>query len=636
MGKNNAAVRIQDDLYQHVNGEWIKDAVIPGDKPATGSFYLLNDDVEKQLMEDFSRFASGEKTPDIPIIEDAVRLYRKAMDVEARGKAAMKPLFPLLETIKSIRSIAEFNEKIPALLYSHVVFPFEIDVMEDWKDTSRYCFSIMDPGLILPDPTYYDKAVTKWYMLRLYKKMASAMLKLSPLSKKEQKQYLKDTIAFDDLLRRKALTRRESADYYKLYNPRPVREVCDLLAPFDLAGLLEQLYGADAPEEIILANPRFVEAFKDMFNEKTFSRFIHWCYVNTIFECAPALSTEIYEISQQCIHKLTGTKEMPPIDKQAYRLVSDLYDQPVGVYYGQTYFGEAAKEDVISMVKKIIASYEHRIRNNAFLAEETKEKAIVKLSAIKIKMGYPDTFDPFFDTLKVSEEDSFFEAMEKLSSLRKKHRLERLNRPTDRGEWQMPGHMVNACYDPSKNDITFPAAILQKPFYSLEQKTEENLGGIGAVIGHEISHAFDNNGARFDENGNLCDWWKEEDFKMFEELTKKMTEQFDGIPYHGGKVNGGLVVSENIADNGGMAVTIEIMHQLDDPDFQAYFLNWAKIWRMKAKEGYIKLLLTMDVHSPAELRANMQPRNFSEWYEAFDVQPTDKMYIPENKRVVIW
>ena len=260
----------------------------------------------------------------------------------------------------------------------------------------------------------------------------------------------------------------------------------------------------------------------------------------------------------------------------------------------------------------------------------------MKLSAIKIKMGYPDTFDPFFDTLKVSEEDSFFEAMEKLSSLRKKHRLERLNRPTDRGEWQMPGHMVNACYDPSKNDITFPAAILQKPFYSLEQKTEENLGGIGAVIGHEISHAFDNNGARFDENGNLCDWWKEEDFKMFEELTKNMTEQFDGIPYHGGKVNGGLVVSENIADNGGMAVTIEIMHQLDDPDFQAYFLNWAKIWRMKAKEGYIKLLLTMDVHSPAELRANMQPRNFSEWYEAFDVQPTDKMYIPENKRVVIW
>lgn len=636
MGKNNAAVRIQDDLYQHVNGEWIKDAVIPGDKPATGSFYLLNDDVEKQLMEDFSRFASGEKTPDIPIIEDAVRLYRKAMDVEARGKAAMKPLFPLLETIKSIRSIAEFNEKIPALLYSHVVFPFEIEVMEDWKDTSRYCFSIMDPGLILPDPTYYDKAVTKWYMLRLYKKMASAMLKLSPLSKKEQKQYLKDTIAFDDLLRRKALTRRESADYYKLYNPRPVREVCDLLAPFDLAGLLEQLYGADAPEEIILANPRFVEAFKDMFNEKTFSQFIHWCYVNTIFECAPALSAEIYEISRQGINKLMGIKEMPPIDKQAYRLVSDLYDQPVGVYYGQTYFGEAAKEDVISMVKKIIASYEHRIRNNAFLAEETKEKAIVKLSAIKIKMGYPDTFDPFFDTLKVSEEDSFFEAMEKLSSLRKKHRLERLNRPTDRGEWQMPGHMVNACYDPSKNDITFPAAILQKPFYSLAQKAEENLGGIGAVIGHEISHAFDNNGARFDENGNLCDWWKEEDFKMFEELTKNMTEQFDGIPYHGGKVNGGLVVSENIADNGGMAVTIEIMHQLDDPDFQAYFLNWAKIWRMKAKEGYIKLLLTMDVHSPAELRANMQPRNFSEWYEAFDVQPTDKMYIPENKRVVIW
>ncbi len=200
----------------------------------------------------------------------------------------------------------------------------------------------------------------------------------------------------------------------------------------------------------------------------------------------------------------------------------------------------------------------------------------------------------------------------------------------------MPGHMVNACYDPSCNDITFPAAILQKPFYALSQSVSENLGGIGAVIGHEISHAFDNNGAQFDEKGNLSNWWTENDYEAFKTLTQEMTEQFDGIPFHGGKVNGELVVSENIADNGGMAVTIEIMHSLKDPDFAAYFMNWGRVWCRKAKEEFTRLLLSIDVHSPAELRANMMPRNFSEWYETFGVTAEDGMYLAPEKRIVIW
>lgn len=636
MSKEKETVRIQDDLYQHVNGEWIKKAVIPADKPMTGGFSSLYDDVEKLLMNDCAKFASGEEKPDIPIIEDAVRLYKKALDVKARGDAGMEPLYPLLDKIKSITSVEDFNGKNVELLYDRVPFPFDIEVIEDWKDTSHHCLILSDANLILPDTTYYDKKITRHYMLSLYRKMAAAILKFAPLSGREQKQYLKDTIAFDDLIRRKALSQREMADYYKMYNPRDTKEVCGLLAPFDLAGLLEKLYGDGVPETLILANPRYVEDFKEIFSEKTFSLFLHWCYVKTIFQYAPALSAEIYRISQQAMHKLTGVKEMPSIEKQAARLVSSVYDQPIGVYYGRRYFGEEAKKDVTSMVKEIIETYGQRIRRNEILADETKEKAILKLSSMRIKMGYPDEYDPFFDTLKVSDDDSYFDTMDKIYRLEKKHHLEKLNKPTDPDEWQMPGHMVNACYDPFRNDITFPAAILQKPFYSVEQKKEENLGGIGAVIGHEISHAFDNNGSHFDEKGNLFDWWKKEDFETFEKKTQDMTAQFDGIPYHGGKVNGGLVVSENIADNGGMAVTLEIMHRLENPDFQAYFINWARIWCTKAKEGYIKLLLTMDVHSPQELRANMQPRNFSEWYDTFGVQPTDQMYIPEDKRIMIW
>ena len=349
-----------------------------------------------------------------------------------------------------------------------------------------------------------------------------------------------------------------------------------------------------------------------------------------------SLSTDLKKLGNTYRRILTGVAEDPVIEKEAYQVVGRVFAEPIGVYYGRKYFGEEAKKDVVSLVHQIIDTYKDRVRKNSFLEESTKEKAILKLSTIAVKMGYPDVIDPFYKELKVNEEDSYFEAMQKLMKAKIRHNLEDLTKPVDRNKWAMPGHMVNACYNPSANDITFPAAILQKPFYSIHQSVSENLGGIGAVIGHEISHAFDNNGAHFDENGNLFDWWKESDFKAFKELTNGMIKQFDGIPFHGGKVNGELVVSENIADNGGMGVTIEIMHKLDKPDFKAYFINWAKVWCMKAKEEYINLLLASDVHSPAELRANMQVRNFDEWYETFDVKETDKMFIPKEKRISIW
>ena len=273
---------------------------------------------------------------------------------------------------------------------------------------------------------------------------------------------------------------------------------------------------------------------------------------------------------------------------------------------------------------------------NTFLKESTKKEAIQKLSTLEIKMGFPDEIKEIWSKLVFDEKDSLFDVVRQLSEIRRKDSFEKLYKPVDRTEWPMPAHMVNACYNPMCNDVTFPAAILQKPYYSLHQSVSENLGGIGAVIGHEISHAFDNNGANFDEFGNLKNWWTEDDFAAFKALTKGMIEQFDGIEFHGGKINGELVVSENIADNGGMAVTLEIMHTLPDPDYRAYFVNWARVWCLKAKEEFIRLQLSNDVHSPNELRTNMPPRNFGEWYEAFGVTETDRMYIAPEKRITIW
>lgn len=630
-------VRIQDDLYEVVNGEWLKTAVIPDDRPTTGGFSTLAQNVEKIMMEDFKAFAEGKKTSDIPEMRYAISLYKKIMDEKRRNEEGIKPVLPLLEKINSLKSVDDLNNVAAEFMLEGVALPAEMDVTSDMEDATKHSFIILGPSIILPDTTYYaDDNEAGKKLLGVYKDMAEKIMKFSPLSAEEQNLYIEDTLKFDALIAKKVKSQLEWSEYYKNNNPMSVDEVAKYVAPFDLKKLLNDLYGDKAPTTIVVYDPKAIKEMNGYFNAENFNLYKHWLYVKTLIKSTACLSMELKTLGTTFRRTLTGVVSDPVLEKEAYQIASMMYSEPVGVYYGRTYFGEEAKKDVVSLVEKIIETYKLRMKKNTFLAEQTKEKAIKKLSTIVIKMGYPDEIREIWSKLVFDENDSFFEAMRKIGAVRTKDELDKLHKPVDRTEWVMPGHMVNACYNPSSNDITFPAAILQKPFYALSQSVSENLGGIGAVIGHEISHAFDNNGANFDENGNLKNWWLDEDFKAFKELTKGMIEQFDGIEFHGGKVSGELTVSENIADNGGMGVTLEIMHTLDNADFKEYFMNWARVWCQKAKEEYIQLLLASDVHSPAVLRANMAPRNFNEWYEAFDVTEKDQMYIAPDKRISIW
>ena len=634
---SDTKVRIQDDLYQAVNGEWMETAVIPDDKPATGGFMDLDEGVEKIMMEDFRAFADGKKSTDIPEMRYAVSLYKKALDTARRNAEGIEPLLPTLEKLRGIKSVGELNTSAKELLYAGIDLPIQMDVTADMGDATKHAFIVLGPDTILPDVTYYaeDNAAGK-QLLAVYSDMAAKLLAYAPLTEDERKQYLEDTLAFDALVAKKVKSALEWSEYYKCHNPMSADEVAGQVKPFDIKKLLGDLYGDKAPETLVVYDPRAIKEMNGYFSTETFEIYKHWAYVKALVKGSAYLSEELSSLGKAYKRALQGVDADPSPEKQAYRLVSQMYSEPVGVYYGRTYFGEEAKKDVVDMVKKIIETYKLRVKKNTFLAEATKEQAIKKLSTIEIKMGYPDGIKEFWSKLVFDEDASYFGAVQALSAVRVEDSLSKALKPVDRTEWLMPGHMVNACYNPSSNDITFPAAILQKPFYSLKQSVSENLGGIGAVIGHEISHAFDNNGANFDENGNLKNWWTEDDFAAFRELTKDMTEQYDGIEYHGGKVNGELVVSENIADNGGMAVTLEIMRGLPAPDYRAYFINWARVWCMKAREEYIQLLLTNDVHSPSELRANMTPRNFDEWYSAFGVTAEDKMYVAPEKRISIW
>ena len=627
-------VRIQDDLYEYVNGEWLEKAIIPDDRPTIGGFANLAEDVEKIMMNDFKDFKAGTKHSDINGMCDAIKLYNKIMDTDTRNALGIKPLMPLLDKIKAIDSLEKLNDNLLFFTENNIPLPVDFGVDANMQDATANCFIIQGPSIILPDTTYYGNE-TGDKLLAVYKDMALKLLAYTNLTSDEQEEYINDTLAFDALVASQVKSMLEWADYVKNHNPMPLDEVCNYLQPLAFKKLLTAIYD-NLPQELIVYDPKAIKNMNMYFNNDTFKQYIHWAYVKTLLANANKLSQEMTAISTTYRRCIMGIDSDPILEKQAYQIASSVYSEPCGIYYGRTYFGEEAKKDIISLVKKIIDTYKDRIAHNNFLEEATKQKAILKLSTINIKMGYPDDVRAIYKEMIIDDNDNYFEAMNKINKIKIHHNLNKLYKPVDKNEWQMPGHMVNACYDPSRNDITFPAAILQKPFYALSQSVSENLGGIGTVIAHEISHAFDNNGAHFDENGNLFNWWSENDSKAFKELTNKMIKQWDGIPFGNTSVNGELVVSENIADNGGMAVTLQIMHTIEDPDFKAYFINWAKIWCQKAKDEYIDFLLKNDVHSPCKLRANIQVRNFKEWYDTFDVTDNDQMYIKEEDRIIIW
>ena len=631
------SVRVQDDLFQYVNGAWLKDAVIPADRPTCGGFAELSKNVEQILTDDLKAFLSFEKPMPNEHLTKTVKLFAKALDMKRRDEEGIRPLLADLNLVAALRDIDDLNDRLPRLLMQGIPLPFQLSVDADMKQTKRRAVYIQGPSLILPDTSYYQEGNPAGKaLLGVYSEMADLLLQKLPLSAKERAYIIDKALSYENAMAKIVKSQEEWADYVNNYNPYPTDVVAEKLFPIDLKGMLIKLYENHDIPQIIVADPRWMDHMAEALEETGFEAYKFWAYLHILVDGASYTSEEARQIAGMLRKAMYGIKELPSIERQAYQLSTGAFSEPVGIYYGETYFGKEAKEDVIRIVKQIVETYQKRIEINDFLDEDTKKTAIKKLSTMAIKMGYPDKADPRYDLYAVNDDDSLYETLSKIAVIRRKDEFSKLFVPTDRDLWPMPGHMVNACYNPYNNDITFPAAILQKPFYGLDLKEEENLGGIGAVIGHEISHAFDNNGAQCDEYGNLNNWWTEDDFVEFQKRTQAMIEQFDGMPFAGGEVNGTLVVSENIADNGGMAVTLEIMSGKENADYQAYFQNWARVWCQKAKPEYQQMLLKVDVHSPTKLRANVQPRNFDEWYTAFDVKETDQMYIPEDKRIHIW
>ena len=627
-------IRIQDDLYTYVNQAKLDELVIPDDMPVAGGFAALAQDVEKLMIGEFSTMSQNASYPN-EHMERACKLFALAKDVKRKKKHGIKPALKNLAILKKLGTLRSFNLHTKELMFKGISLPVGIMVEPNMKDTVHHCVMIQGPGVILPDASYYKNEQQRDQLLGLWSNFAKQVLAIAGHSEEEIELLIKDTLAFDALVAKFVKTSEEWSEYTKIYNPMKTGRVAGMVKPLNLKKLLTDLFGS-VPEEIIVAEPRFFKNFKEVFNAETFDAYKHWAYVTTLMGSCSLLSEELRDLGGGFYRALSGTAAMSSAEKFAYQLASGLYHEPVGLYYGEKYFGEEAKKDITDIVKQIVATYQKRIANNDILEEATKEKAILKLSKMGLKLAYPDRVEEIYNKLVFDESKSLFDIVSSLKQIRLADNFSKLDKEVDRTHWAMPGHMVNACYDPFVNDITFPAAILQPPFYSINQTRSENLGGIGAVIGHEISHAFDSNGAKCDEMGNLNNWWTKADERKFNKKVNAMIKQFDGIELPWGVCNGKFTVSENIADNGGMAVTLDIMSGSENVSFEEYFSNWAKVWCLKAKPEYQALLLQVDVHGPSYLRANMPPRNFPEWYAAFNVKKSDGMYLAPSKRVVIW
>ncbi len=629
-------IRIQDDLYNFVNGETLEKLVIPDDKPAAGGFQDLADGVEKIMMDEFATMTENKSYPNVHL-ERACMLYAIAKDADRKAAHGITPALKNLAIIDEIKTAEDFSRLFKTLSLRGIPTPLSIGVDTDMKNTKQRLAYIQGAGVILPDASYYkpEMEAQKTQILGIWTNVAKAVMAQTDLAPEAQEQYVNDALAFDAILGGLVKTREEWSRYVEMYNPMDTATVVEMVSTIDFTAILNDLFGK-TPATVVVTEPRFFESFAKVLNADTLELYKHWAYVTGLLRACNYLSEELRDMGGMYMRALTGVAKMQSIEKFAYNLASGTYSDPVGIYYGEKYFGEEAKKDITEIVYQIIDTYKTRIKTNDILGEESKEKAILKLSKMGVKMGYPDKPRAIYDKLVFDPEDSLFDIIVSLGEIRELEALGKLDKPTEPENWAMPGHMVNACYDPFVNDITFPAAILQAPFYSLKQTRSENLGGIGGVIGHEISHAFDSNGAKCDENGNINDWWTEDDFKRFDLKVQKMIEQFDGIELPWGKVNGAFIVSENMADNGGMSVTLDIMSRTEGASYEEYFSNWARVWCQKARTEFQQMLLSVDVHGPAILRANMPPRNFCEWYKTFDVKDTDQMYLPEDKRIVIW
>lgn len=635
----DSASNKKDDFYAAVNADWLASAEIAPDRYSTGGFDDLAYEILDLLMADSDKMRTGEIQPDSEMLRQYVAYYTLCADYEKRDADGAEPLKPYLARVEALDSLDALNQSLDDWLLTGVPLPFNLGVSTDLGNAQQYALYISAPPLLLPDVSYYDASNPYGPMLLdAVAGVSNQLLILAGYSEEDAARITEEAIAFDALLVPHAMTAEERSDIKNSYNPTGLNAFCAARKNIDFGGLVDALV-TEAPEQIIVTTPKYFEAFDEIVFEQNFPLMKSWMIFQTVYSCSGYLTEPMQTLANSVSNMLLGQAEPTSKERLAYSVASSVFGPVVGDYYGRRYFGEEAKADVTQMVKNLIGVYRQRLQNNTWLSEDTKQAALRKLDTMSIQVGYPDHIDPLYEKLVVtpaSEGGTLLGNTMDFTRVAMEDMFSKLGTPVDRDKWTLSASTVNAMYSFQNNAIMFPAAILQEPFYSLDQSASANYGGIGAVIAHEISHAFDPNGALFDEYGSMANWWTDEDMAQFEKLAQDMVTLFDGQPYGGGLVNGTLTKAENIADAGGLSCALEVVKSLPDADFDAFFTSWAVIWRVRYTPEVEQYLLTIDSHAPNKLRCNLQLPLLEEYYDTYEIEEGDGMYIAPENRLSIW
>ena len=628
---------VASNFYQAVNKEWLLKAKIPVDSPSIDSFYTLDEDVKGKLKKDIKNLGEGKESSDITGMSEFITFYKAASNYKQREKDGLEPLKPYLKEIEDIKDLNDLANKSASLTDKGIPIPFGYDVGTNAENTSQKQIQLSPPSILLPDVSIYKDESSKKQYLTPIETATQKALEMLGYSEKNSKRIVKEALEFDEIIAKYSLSNEEMSESKNLVHPKTAEEINAYSGSFKLYDVIKGIMGRDL-ETINVPNTKYFENYSKVVNQDNFSKIKSWMLVQEAMAASNSL-TEDYRLNFQSISMaIMGTQK--PISKEdtVYEMSVNLFSDVMSVYYGRKYFGEEAKTDVTGMIDKIKNVYRGRLQQNDWLTEETRNKAIEKLDKMKVFVGYQEDVDPGTKELHLDPNKSFFELSEDIAQFGKRYTIDHFDEPIDKNKWSGSAFDINAYYNPESNSINFPAGILQAPFYDKNQSTEKNYGGIGVVIGHEITHAFDSNGADYDENGDMHNWWTKADSKAFDKRIKAFEDQWNGLEIYGTKVNGKLTVTENVADAGGLSSTLQVLKtDMTKPNLKDYFENYADIWKQKASLQYNKYTMVQDVHAPNELRVNQQLKNLPEFYEAYpQIKEGDAMYLAPSKRISLW
>ncbi len=639
----DTSVRPQDDLFGHVNGTWFATAEIPADRSAWGPFVELADLSEQRVREIIEDAAAGRIAgPNGQKIGD---LYASFMDEQRVEELGADPIRDLLADAAKVADTSELLHFIGELerLGGSGLFGSYVDT--DDRNSDRYLLNLVQGGLGLPDESYYrdDKfaEIRAAYLAHLTRAFTL-------VGREDAEQAARTVLDVETRLAKGHWERAETRDVIRTYNLTTAEQLAELAPNVDWAAWRRGLRAEDvATAETVVRQPSYLSHLSAALVEVPLEQWREWLAARVVRRAAPYLSSAFVEENFDFYGRtLNGTPELRARWKRGVALVEGALGEAVGEEYVKRHFPPTSKQKMDELVANLIEAYRRNIAALDWMGEETKERAYHKLETFNPKIGYPERFRDY-SALEIRSDDLMLN-VEAATAFETDRELNKIGSPVDRDEWFMLPQTVNAYYNPGTNEICFPAGILQKPFFDPEADPAENYGGIGAVIGHEIGHGFDDQGSQYDGQGNLNEWWTEADRAAFSERADKLVKQYDGFEPRdlpGEKVNGSLTVGENIGDLGGLTIAHKayLISLGDQPlperdgvtGSQRVFLNWAHVWRTKRRKEQMQQLITVDPHSPAEFRANIV-RNLDEFHEAFGTAPGDGLWLDPEDRVRIW